>query len=60
MLTQECRTNMRPAGTCSDCGTPAQRRTTCVDEMTHSTVELCERCCCVFRQRQAFANGCCG
>jgi hypothetical protein len=60
MPTQEHRTDLRPVGACSDCGTPAQPRITCLDEITHSTVELCERCWCVFQQRQVFADGCCG
>lgn len=51
---------MRLAGVCSDCGTLVQRRIACVDGMTHSTVELCERCWSASQQRQVFAGGCCG
>ena len=48
------------AGACSDCGAVVQRRIACVDRMTHSTVELCERCWSASQQRQVFAGGCCG
>ena len=59
MLTQERRTDIRLAGACSDCGAVVQRRIACVDGMTHSTVELCERCWSAAQQRQVFAGGCC-
>jgi hypothetical protein len=51
---------MSLAGACSDCGAVVQRRIVCVDGMTHSTVELCERCWSASQQRQVFAGGCCG
>ena len=60
MLIQERRTEMLPVGACSDCGAVVQRRISCVDGMTHSTVELCERCWKASQQRQVFAGGCCG
>jgi hypothetical protein len=50
---------MSPGGACSDCGAVVQGRITCVDGMTHATVELCDRCCCVAQQQQVFAGGCC-
>jgi hypothetical protein len=34
MLTQDRRPNMRTVDASSDCGTPTQRRFTCVDERT--------------------------
>lgn len=51
---------MSPSGACSDCGAVVQWRIICVDGMTHSTVELCERCRSAFQQRQVFTSGCCG
>jgi hypothetical protein len=59
MWIQERRTEMSPGGACSDCGAVVQGRITCVDGMTHATVELCDRCCCVAQQQQVFAGGCC-
>jgi hypothetical protein len=47
-------------GICSDCGMSVWHRITCVDGMTHATVELCETCWNAYRQRQIFAGGCCG
>jgi hypothetical protein len=60
MLTQERRTDIRLAGACSDCGTMVQRLIAFIDGITHSTVELCERCWNASQQRQTFAGGCCG
>ena len=60
MLTQERRVDNPVVGACSDCGAVDQRRIICVDGMTHSTVELCERCWSASQQRQVFAGGCCG
>ena len=60
MQTQERRTETPSIGACSDCGTLVQRRIPYVDGMTHSTVELCERCWMASQQRQVFTGGCCG
>ena len=57
MLTQERRTDNPLGVTCADCGALVQRRIACIDGMTHSTVELCERCWSASQQRQAGVVG---
>ncbi len=59
MLAQERRVDSPVAGICFDCGAMVQGGYACVDRMTPSPVELCERCRCIFRQRQVFTGGCC-
>lgn len=60
MLTQQLNTEQTMTGPCADCGLIVSRRIACVDEVTHSRMELCEMCWRMFRQRQVFADGCCG
>lgn len=60
MVVSEQKSEYMVAGACSDCGARVQQRTACVDVVTHSAVELCEACWQAYRQRQAFAAGCCG
>jgi hypothetical protein len=59
MLTQERRVDSPVVGICFDCGATVYGGVACVDRAAHSTVELCERCRCIFRQRQVFTGGCC-
>ena len=60
MLTQERRADNPVVGACSDCAAVVECRIVCVDGVTHSTVELCERCWRVSQQRLTFSGGCCG
>jgi hypothetical protein len=48
------------AGPCTDCGAMVPERKACVDGVSHASLQLCEVCWNVFRQRQMFAGGCCG
>src|SRR5262245_27129883 len=58
MVIQEPHVDVAKGGT--DCGALAHRRIACIDIFTHSTVDLCTSCWQAYRQRQEFANGCCG
>jgi hypothetical protein len=60
MLTELRRADTPHAGACFDCGALVQRRIACIDEITHSLVDLCERCWSVSQQQKIFAGGCCG
>ena len=60
MLTHDRRVARVVGGACADCGSIVTQRRACVDGMTHSTVELCERCWTASQQRQVFLGGCCG
>lgn len=48
------------AGSCSDCGLYVERRVESVDDVTHSTVQLCAVCWNASRHRRVFSGGCCG
>lgn len=60
MVIQESKAYVAVSGPCSDCGAMVERRMECVDNFTHSTVELCATCWSAYRQREMFAAGCCG
>ena len=60
MLTELRRADTPDVGVCSDCGTLVQRRIACIDEITHSLMDRCERCWSVSLQRKIFAGGYCG
>ena len=60
MLTELRRADTPDVCVCFGCGTLVQRRIACIDEITHSLVDRCERCWNVSQQRKIFAGGCCG
>jgi hypothetical protein len=58
-MVQEHRSDSIGAGPCSDCGMFVEWRTEVIEGFTHSAIQLCATCQQAFRQRQAFAGGCC-